>query len=203
MSVGGGGLHAIDALPGWGRVTVGLFLRELCERSSGRGSRARASTFASLAITGVLALTACGGGGGGPNRSAYITKANAICQRASSQTGPLIKQVTSLAASVTSGRSSTQLAGTLSRLHTVAAGFLAQLERLKQPSGDRAAIKRFLTPLAQVVDAIGKAAAAVGGGQLPAALGLLERAGPVAQDATAAAQAYGMRQCETVLAVLA
>jgi hypothetical protein len=170
-----------------------------------RVSRRPANIFALLAITGVLALSGCGGGGGGANRSAYVTKANAICRRASSQTGPLIKQVTSLAGSVMSGSSSTarQLAGTLSRLHTVAAGSLVQLERLKQPSGDRAAIKRFLTPLAQVVDAIGKAAAAVGGGQLPAALGLVQQAGPVAQDATAAAQAYGMRQCETVLAALA
>ena len=87
-------------------------------------------------------------------------------------------------------------------MHTAAAGSLAQLQRLKQPSGDHAAIERFLTPLGRVVDAIGKAAVAVGSGQVPAALGLLEQAGPVAEDATAAAQAYGMRQCETVLAAL-
>jgi hypothetical protein len=169
-----------------------------------RVSRRPASIFASLAISGLLALSACGGGGGGPDKSAYIGKANAICQRASTQTGPLIKQVTSLAGSLTSGGSSTarQLAATLSGLHTAAAGYLAQLQRLKQPSGDRAAIKRFLTPLAQVVDAIGKAAAAVASGQLPAALGLLQQAAPVAQDATAAARAYGMRQCETVLGAL-
>jgi hypothetical protein len=113
--------------------------------------------------------------------------------------------VTSLAGSLTSGSSSTarQLAATLSRLHTAAADYLAQLQRNKQPSGDHAAINRFLTPLGKVVDAIGKAAAAVGSGQLPAALGLLEQAGPVAQDATAAARAYGMRQCEMVLAALA
>ena len=64
------------------------------------------------------------------------------------------------------------------------------------------AIKRFLTPLAQVVDAIGKAAAALESGQLPAALALLQQAGPVAQDATAGARAYGMHRCETVLAAL-
>ena len=157
-----------------------------------------------LAISGLLVLSGCGGGSGGPGKAAYVAKANAICQSASSQTAPLIKQVTSLAGSLTSGRSSAapHLAGTLSRLHTVAADYLARLQRLKQPSGDRAAIKRFLTPLAQVVDAIGKAGAAVGSGQVPAALGLLEQAGPVAQDATSAAQAYGMRQCETVLSAL-
>jgi hypothetical protein len=52
------------------------------------------------------------------------------------------------------------------------------------------------------VDSIGKAAAAVGSGQVPAALGLLQQASPVAQRASAAAQAYGMRQCESVLAAL-
>lgn len=173
------------------------------QRRSTRASRRRATAFAWLAISGLLALSGCGGGAG-PGKSAYIAKANAICQRASSQTAPLIKQVTSLAGSLTSGSSSAaqRLAGTLGRLHTAAAGSLAQLQRLKQPSGDHAAIERFLTPLGRVVDAIGKAAVAVGSGQVPAALGLLEQAGPVAEDATAAAQAYGMRQCETVLAAL-
>jgi hypothetical protein len=174
------------------------------QRRSTQASRQRATAFALLAISGLLALSGCGGGGGGPGKSAYIAKANAICQSASSQTAPLIKQVTSLAGSLSSGSSSAaqRLADTLARLHTVAAGYLAQLQRLKQPSGDHAAINRFLTPLAQVVDAIGKAAAAVSSGQVPAALGLLEQAGPVAQDATSAARAYGMRECETVLSAL-
>jgi hypothetical protein len=175
----------------------------LAQRNPVRAPRRRTNVFALLAIGGVLGLSGCGGSSG-PSKSAYIAKANAICQTAHSQTTPLIKQVTSLAGSLSSGSSSApqRLAGTLSRLHTVAAGYLAQLQRLKQPSGDHAAIERFLTPLAQVVDAIGKAAVAIGSGQVPAALGLLEQASPVAQDATAAAHAYGMHQCETVLAAL-
>ncbi|HZE06682.1 MAG TPA: hypothetical protein VE127_15745 [Solirubrobacteraceae bacterium] len=155
------------------------------------------------AIGGLLALSGCGGGGG-EGRSAYSAKANAICRTARSQMAPLINEVTSLAGSLGSGSSSPtqRLAGTLARLHTVAAGYLARLQRLKQPSGDRGPIKRFLIPLGQVVDAVGKAAAAVRSGQLPAALGLLEQAGPVARDAGAAAHAYAMRQCEAVLAAL-
>jgi hypothetical protein len=166
-------------------------------------ARVRRLVVALLVASGVLALYGCGGGGG-PAKSAYIAQANAICQTARSQTTPLITEVTSLAGSVALGSSSAadRLAGSLSRLHMVAASYLAQLQRLKQPSGDRAAIKRFLTPLAQVVDTIGQAAVAVGSGQVPAALGMLEQAGPVARDATAAAHAYGMRQCETVLAAL-
>jgi hypothetical protein len=165
--------------------------------------RARRLAVAWLAATGVIALCGCGSGGGSA-KSAYVARANAICQTARSQTSPLIHDVTSLAGSVGLGGSSAtkRLADSLSRLHMVAAGYLAELQRLGPPSGDRGAIERFLTPLAQVVDAIGKAAAAVGSGQVPAALGLLEQAGPVAQDATAAAHAYGMRQCETVLAAL-
>ena len=170
----------------------------------GRSHLGMVRFFAASAIVGVLGLSGCGGGGG-PGKSAYVDKANAICQTARTETGPLITQVTSLAGSLASGGASTaqRLVGTLSRLHTVAAGYLAQLQRLKQPSGDHTAIERFLTPLGQVVNAIGKAALAVGSGQLPAALGLLEQAAPVAQDATAAAHAYGMRQCETVVAALA
>jgi hypothetical protein len=172
-------------------------------RTPVRGSRRNANVSGLLVICVLLALSGCGGGGG-PSKSVYIAKANAICRTASSQTAPLIRQVTSLAGSLSSGSSTAakRLAGALARLHTVAASYLAQLRRLKQPSGDRASIKQFLTPLGQVVDAIGKAATAVGGGQLPAALGLLQQAGPVAQDASAAAHAYGMRQCETVLAAL-
>jgi hypothetical protein len=165
----------------------------------------RRPNITAVVATGVVLVFSGCGGGGGPSKSEYIARANTICQTASSQTAPVIKQVTSLAGALSSGSSSAgpRLASTLQRLHTVAAGYLMQLQRLKQPSGDHSAIEAFLTPLAQVVDAIGKAANAVGRGQVPAALGLLQQASPVAQRATAAAQAYGMRQCETVLTALA
>lgn len=169
-----------------------------------RGRRKLAPVFRLLVLGGLLALSGCGGGGGGTKKSAYVARANAICRNARSQTAPLITEVTSLAGPVSLGSQSAaqRLAGVLTRLHTVAAGNLTQLQRLKMPSGDQAAIKRFLTPLGGVVQAIGQAATAVRGGQVPAALGLLEQAGPVAQDATDAAHAYGIRECETVLAVL-
>lgn len=156
-----------------------------------------------MAICGLLLLSACGGGGASA-KSAYIAKANAVCQSARSQTAPLIAQVTSLAGSLGSPSAPTMqgLASKLRRLHIAAAEYLAQLQRLKQPPGGHSAIQKFLTPLAHIVDAIGKAATAVGSGQAPTALSLLEQAVPMAQDVTAAAHAYGMRECETVLSAL-
>ena len=98
--------------------------------------------------------------------------------------------------------SARRLAKVVQRLHAVAADGLAKLQALRQPSGDHAAIERFLTPLATVVDAIGQAAAALRSGQAPEALALLQRAQPVSQQVTGAAQAHGLRQCESVVSAL-
>lgn len=154
-----------------------------------------------LAIAAVLTLSACGGSSGS-SKSAYVGKADAICRAARTQTTPLISEVTSEAGSVISGSSSARarLTGTLQRLHTLVAGSLAQLQRLRQPSGDRAAIGAFLSPLGQVVHLIGQAANAVGSGQMAAALALFQQGSPVAQRAATAAQSYGMQQCGSVLA---
>ncbi len=163
----------------------------------------RRSIHTSLATIAVVVLAGCGGGGGSTT-SGYVAKANTICRTARSETAPLVGRVTSLAGSLSSGSSSVraQLASTLQRLHIVAAGYLTQLRRLKQPSGDRSAIEAFLTPLAEVVDAIGKAGDAIGRNRVPAALAILQQASPLAQDATAAAHGYGLAQCETLLPAL-
>ena len=142
-----------------------------------------------------------------PSKSQYIAKADAICQTARTQTTPLIRQVTSAAASFASAPRSAQpsaaaqLASTLQRLHAVAAGDLAQLQKLEQPSGEneRAAIERFLTPFAAIVGEIGQAATALSGAQASQVLVLLARLQPDAQQMTSAAQAYGLKQCPTVL----
>jgi hypothetical protein len=167
-----------------------------------RGVR-RARLITAVAVSGLLALAGCGGGGG-PSKSQYIARADAICQAAQSQTAPLIQQITAAGASLVSGGapSARRLATAVQRLHDVAAGSLAQLRALRQPSGDHGAIERFLTPLASVVDAIGQAATALGSGQAPQALALLQQVQPVAQQVASAAQVYGLRQCGSVVLAL-
>jgi hypothetical protein len=164
----------------------------------------RASVIAAATAGGLLILTGCGGSGG-PSKSQYIAKADAVCATAHTQTAPLIGQVAAAGASLASGAAGAarRLAAAVQRLHEVAAGGLAQLRALRQPSGDHAAIERFLTPLASVVDAIGQAATVLGSGQAPQALGLLQQVQPVARQVTSAAQAYGLRECGSLFSALA
>jgi hypothetical protein len=170
-----------------------------CDRTRVR----RATPITAIAVSGLLAVASCGGGGG-PGKAQYIAKADAICQGAQTRTAPLIEQITAAGASLVSGGASSarRLATVVQRLQAVAARSLAQLRALRQPSGDRTAIERFLTPLASVVDAIGQAATALRSGQAPQALTLLLQVPPVAQEVTSAAQAYGLRQCGSVVSAL-
>ena len=151
----------------------------------------------------MLGIAACGSSGGA-SKSQYIAKADAICAAAHAQTTPLIKEIVTAGPSLVSGgaRSARRLATVVVRLHVVAARNLAELQSLPQPSGDRAAIERFLTPLAAVVVAIGHAASALGSRQAPTALALLEQAQPIAQQVTSGAQDYGLTQCESVVSAL-
>jgi Tfp pilus assembly protein PilP len=156
-----------------------------------------------FAVSGLLALSGCGGSSA-PSKSQYVAKADAICSVAHNKTAPLIGQVIAAGASLASGnaKSARQLAPVVQRLHAAAAAALAQLQALRQPSGEHAAIERFLTPLASIVEAIGKATTAMSSGQAPQALGLLAQVQPVTQQATSAAQAYGVPQCGTVVSAL-
>jgi hypothetical protein len=153
-----------------------------------------------LAVAGVMVPAGCGGSSS-PAKARYVAEANAICKAASARTGPLIDDVTAAAASITSGGAGAtgRLANDLEALHRVASEYVAKLKRLRQPSGDHAAIQRFLTPFAKIVDSLGAAAAAVTAGQMPQALALLEHAAPVAQAASSGAQAYSLDQCATVV----
>lgn len=162
----------------------------------------RARPITAVAVGGLLALAGCGSSG--PSKSHYTSEADAICKSAQAQTAPLIKQIAAEGASLVSGgaASARRLATAVERLRTIAASDLAQLQALKQPSGDHAAIERFLTPLASVVGTIGQAASTLSAGQGPQALGLLEQVQPVAQQVTSAAQAYGVQPCGSILAAL-
>ncbi len=158
---------------------------------------------AATALSSVLALAACGGSSG-PSKSQFVAKSDAICKATQAQTTPLIHQITAGGAALITGGASAarQIAPTVQRLHTVAASGLTKLKALAQPSGDHAAIQKFLTPLASVIDAIGKAATALSQGQGPQALALLQQAQPLAGAVTSAAQAYGLPRCESVISAL-
>ncbi len=156
---------------------------------------------AALVVGLAVALAGCGSSSSSSAKARYMSKAEAVCKAARAQTGPLIDDLTAAAASVVTGGAAParRLAGDLERLHAVGAGYLAQLKQLKQPSGDHAAIQRFLTPFTKIVDELGAAASAVAAGRLPQAMALLQHAGPVAQAASSGAQAYGLSQCAEVL----
>lgn len=157
---------------------------------------------AALSVCAALALAGCGTSA--PSKSQYVAKADAVCARASAKTAPLIRQVTAAAAALATGGASAavQLGKLLAELHGVANASVEELRKLKQPSGEHAAIERFVKPFSEVAGAIGKAAAALEKGQARQALELLEQIRPASEQATAGSRAYGLKQCETVLAAL-
>ena len=162
-----------------------------------------ANVIAVVTLASVLALAGCGGSSA-PAKSQFVTKADAICKTTRTQITPLIHQITAGGAALVTGGATAahQIAPAVQRLHTVAAGGLTKLKALSQPSGSHTAIQKFLTPLATVVDAIGKAAVALSQGQGPQALALLQQAQPLAQQVTSAATAYGLPQCESIVSAL-
>jgi hypothetical protein len=152
-----------------------------------------------LILAALVALAGCGGSGG-PTKAQYIARADPICASARAQAQPIIAQLAAAAGSLDAA-SARRLAPAVSRLHSVGVSYLARLRALQQPSGDRAAIDDFLRPSAQVVDAVGTAASALAAGDTVRALAQLQQIQPLALDANAAEQRYGLRQCGSVLSV--
>ena len=157
------------------------------------------------ALLGTALLAGCGGGGdGGPTRAEYVARANRICQAASVRAAPFVTRLSAAAAALYTGKSlpavrTRLLAREVGELHDVAAGYVAQLRGLNQPSGDRTTIKRFLNSSAAIVDAMGQASAALGTGDVTSALAALQRGQSASDEAKAAAQAYGLDACESVV----
>ena len=165
----------------------------------------RANLIAAIVVGGALALAGCGGSGssGGVSKSQYVAKADAICTTTAAKTAPLINHIATAGVSLLGGSASTarQVAGVVGQLRTVAAKALAQLRALAQPTGDHAAIQKFLTPLSSVVGTIGTAGTALSNGQAVQALTALQGLQTVAQQLASAAKAYGLHACESVVAL--
>ena len=154
-----------------------------------------------LSLIAVAALAAgCGGGDGGPTKAEYIARADRICQATKAETAPLVQQLTAAAGSgsVTTAQAR-KLARVAGRLQTMGAAYVARLKALDRPSGDTGDVDRFLTSSGQVVDALGRAAAALKTGNVTGALGLLQANTVTAAAAGSAAQAYGFKECVSVL----
>ena len=167
--------------------------------------RRRARAFALLLAA--AALAGCGGGGSaahGPARAAYIAKADGICRSAHAQTNELISKIKALAPTLLIGGTAAapSAPGLVAQLRVVAAADLARLRALTQPSGDHAAIAKFLNPLASIVSALGKALADLRAGRAIDAAALFSDAIPTAQTVRSAASSYGFKNCPSLLAAL-
>lgn len=157
------------------------------------------------AIVLVLVVTGCGSSSNsGPTKAQYVAKVDAICKSAGSKTAPLVSKVVAGGASLASGsaRAAHELAPVLQQLHATGAASIAQLRALKQPIGESSKIEGFLSPLTNVVAAVGQAASSLSAGQPSGALGLLAQVESDAQQTMSAAQAYGVAACGSVLSAL-
>jgi len=161
------------------------------------------ATAAVIAIVLVIVLSG-GGHGGGPTKAQYLAKADAVCRTTAARINPLIASAKSGAVGLVTGSpgAAAQLAPIFKKLQSATAGGLAQLQALKQPSGDHAAIEAFLMPLAAVVTAVGDAAADLRDGNSAKAVQLFEQTLSIAPQVTSAAQAYGYTQCSQLVAAL-
>lgn len=171
----------------------------------------RAKLLAVVLVGGALALAACGGGGAsttsshsGPTKAQFIAATTSICKSAEASFAPLVKKLLSAAPALAGGGASAanKLVGAVGQLHSIAASSLAKLRALPQPAGDHAAIARFLTPLATIVDSIGTALNGLKSGQGTLALAQLAADQTPAQQVTSAAKHYGLVRCSTLFAAL-
>jgi hypothetical protein len=173
----------------------------------------RASLPATTALLTACVLAGCGGSssttgttaasaGSTPTKAEYVAKANAICAHASSQTGKLLGELesaTTAALSAPSASGGAHLADLVAGLHSAALRVLGQLQALTPPSSDRAAVAQFLTPLATAIGGLGQAETAISSGHASQALSSLLDLQSKTPQLAAAAQAYGLTQCEGVL----
>lgn len=151
-----------------------------------------------LAIAGVLLAGGCGGGGG-PSKSEYVAKADAICQSAQAQVAPLIQSLTAAVSGSPSAARLRRAATIVGELSTIGTAYLSQLRALEQPGDDKTAIAHFLTPTSRVVGMLAEARTALGRGAAVGALGVLQKAQPLDAEAGAAARSYGFKRCGSLI----
>jgi len=164
---------------------------------------ARRVARALVATAAASALLAAGcGGSSGPTKAQYTASANAICRTASAQAVPVVRKLTGAYAALSAGNQAAgrEATGALQELHTATDTALTKLRVLQQPSAGQAPIERFLSALAAVSAALGRAAttAAASPSQFQQALAQMQAAAPAGQRLVVAAGAYGITRCATL-----
>lgn len=154
------------------------------------------------ALAAVLVTTVIAGCGGssssGPSRAAYVARADRLCRDTRAQAAPLLRQLVA-GATTLDAAGARRLAPLGARVHALARTYVTQLEALPRPQADRATLDRFVTGSRATVDGLGAAAAALSAGNLVQALAQLQAVQDTATEANAAAAAYGLEDCATVL----
>jgi hypothetical protein len=171
----------------------------------------RAKLLVVAVLGGALALAACGGGSAnsattasGPTKAQYVASTTGICKSAQAQLTPLIGKLTAAVPQILTGGESAaaKIVPAVQKLYAVASSGLGKLRALPKPAGDDAAIAKFLTPLAAIVDSIGTVASGLKKGQGAQALAQLQADETLARQVTSAAKRYGLRQCQTIFSAL-
>lgn len=147
---------------------------------------------------GLLSVGGCGGSGG-PSKSEYIAKADAICRSAQTQAAPLIQKLTFTVTGSPAPARMRRAAAIVGDLQAIGRSYMSRLRALERPGHDDKAIAAFLVPTGQVIDALAEARAALQRGETVRALGLLQQAQPVDAEAGAAARSYGFKQCGSII----
>lgn len=169
-------------------------------RTLGPMSHPLAIVTAAALILGVL--SGCGGDGAdeGPTRAQYAARADRICRETSAQAAPLLRRLAAGVSGLTADRARA-LAPVGTRVHALARDYVQRLSALEQPPDDRDEIATFLSRTRQVVDAIGRSAAALSAGRTVEALGTLQATQSAAAEANGAAAGLGLDGCASVLTI--
>jgi len=147
-----------------------------------------------------LLLAACGGSSA-PSKAEYVAKVNAICKATAEKTAPLVKQLEGSATAILAGDSAKarEAAPVVEQLEKYGQESLAKVRAVQTPTGEKAAVERFLSPLTNVVSAANQAASSLHAGETTGAVSLLEQVQGDALQAVSAANAYGVSACGSVV----
>lgn len=162
-------------------------------------SRAAAIVMSAILLLG--GLGACGGDEDeGPTRAEFAARADRICAETSAQASPLLRRLVAGAPGLTAARAR-RLAPVGAEVHELAGAYVRRLAALERPEDDRDEIAAWLVRTQEVVDAIGRSAAALAAGRSVEALGTLQATQTTAAEANAAASDLGLDDCSQVLTV--